>query len=185
MNVIKQTGDNTFELNASPETMRWLAEVADVSNTDMATALNSALVQQWGGWAGYKRRAYLIELEEVQAVKGPTTTEDRDKDEEFTNPTSPEDAFTNILYGFLDSMVPKSDREKLRGLFTEIKQRIKIADTPEAIAKDAVNRAMSEETKCACGNPDCNNGFSKNDLETISKFFKGSMIFMDPSKRNE
>lgn len=193
MNAIKQTGDNTFEINASPETMQWLSELALVANTDMATALNSTLVQQWGGWAGYKRRAYLLELETVQSVKGPAPEEDSAKEPsaaagiDFTNPTSTEDAVVNTLYGFLDAILPKNDREKLVAAFTEIKNRLKTDKSPEVIAKEAVKRALNENSKCACGDPGCENGFTEKDLEALSRLMGSAKIFFakDMSKRDD
>lgn len=194
MNIIKRTG-NTFTIDANPETLKWLEEVARVANTDEATALNSVLTQAWGGWAAYKRRAYELELEAVQAVKpegeaketseAKTTYVDldakpEDTSAEWTDPKSPEEALINLLYGISDTMFPKKDRAKVAAVFKDLKNRIKTKPTADEIAKAAMDRAMKNEDapkqKCACGNPECGNEFTPEQHAAISKIFEEGRV---------
>lgn len=227
MNIIKRTGENTFEINASPETMQWLEEMSRVANADLEHVLNSALTQAWGGWASYRRRAYELELENVQAQQAvagdtdkpegpveaakpssmhiefipidlsllkdiqpgftmeeffrnnsdPSKASAENTNEEFLKPKSVDEAFVNLIYGVLDTVLPKENRDNLRGAFTRIKERMKQETaSAETIAKQAMDRAFDQSAnettgnsfkKCACGSPFCQNEFTLDEMKQL------------------
>lgn len=91
-----------------------------------------------------------------------------------TPETTPE--VVDLVQAFFSDLFPADQRAKLGESFLKIKERVAASlsnetqPDPAAIAKDAINKALN---KCACGNPECTNGYTQEDINKyMAEFIK-------------